>query len=72
MNVYQSSLIGNEDEEKLISGFEHVLDIMVDPAIEMCTNAAEAKARAVSRWDMSVFVLNCLSYLLVSRLHLCF
>ncbi|SJL04371.1 related to Conserved oligomeric Golgi complex subunit 6 [Armillaria ostoyae] len=64
MNVYQSSLIGNEDEEKLISGFEHVLDIMVDPAIEMCTNAAEAKARAVSRWDMSVFVLNCLSYLL--------
>ncbi|KAK0502969.1 oligomeric complex COG6 [Armillaria luteobubalina] len=65
MNVYQSSLIGNEDEEKLISGFEHVLDIMVDPAIEMCTNAAEAKARAVPRWDMSVFVLNCLSYLLV-------
>ncbi|KAK0483339.1 oligomeric complex COG6 [Armillaria novae-zelandiae] len=64
MNVYQSSLIGNEDEEKLISGFEHVLDIMVDPAIEMCTNAAEAKARAVSRWDMSVFILNCLSYLL--------
>ncbi|KAG7452966.1 oligomeric complex COG6 [Guyanagaster necrorhizus] len=64
MNVYQSSLLGNEDEEKLIAGFEHVLDIMMDPAIEICTNAAEAKARAVSRWDISVFVLNCLSYLL--------
>ncbi|KAK0210475.1 oligomeric complex COG6, partial [Desarmillaria ectypa] len=64
MNVYQSSLLGNEDEEKLISGFKHVLDIMVDPAVEMCTNVAEAKTKAVSRWDMSVFVLNCLSYLL--------
>ncbi len=65
MAVFQSSILGDEAESELISGFERVLDIAIDPAIEMCINAAEEKARAVQRWDMPVFVLNCLSYLLV-------
>ncbi|KAF9267497.1 oligomeric complex COG6 [Marasmius fiardii PR-910] len=64
MSVYQSSLLGDEDTEEQIAGFEKVLNIMVDPAIEMCTDAAEQKKIAKPGWDMQVFVLNCLSYLL--------
>lgn len=73
MNVYQSSLLGDEDENQQISGFGRVVDIMVDPAVEICLNVAEEKSKLRPRWDMSVFVLNCLGYLLVSHLRLiCF
>lgn len=67
MIVYQSSILGDEEASDMAAGFERVLDIMLDPAIEMCIAAGEAKARTVRRWDMPVFVLNCLSYLLVCR-----
>jgi conserved oligomeric Golgi complex subunit 6 len=65
MNVYQSSLLGDEDKDDQIAGFEKVLDTMIDPAIQMCINSAEQKKAVKPRWDMQVFVLNCLSYLLV-------
>ncbi|KAJ8080656.1 Golgi transport complex subunit 6 [Marasmius tenuissimus] len=64
MAVYQSSLLGDEDPEELVAGFKEVLDTMVDPAIETCVNAAERKKQVKPRWDMQVFLLNCLSYLL--------
>lgn len=48
--------------------FQHVLDVMIDPAVEMCAAAAEEKHRMRSGWDKNVFVLNCLSYLQVSSL----
>ncbi|KAG7088507.1 hypothetical protein E1B28_012492 [Marasmius oreades] len=64
MSVYQSSLLGDEDTEEQVAGFKKALDIMVDPAIEMCINAAEQKKVIKPRWDIQVFVLNCLSYLL--------
>ncbi|KAF9450271.1 COG6-domain-containing protein [Macrolepiota fuliginosa MF-IS2] len=64
MAVYQSSLIGDEDESELQAGFQKVLDIMIDPVVEMCTTASERKKHLRPKWDQAVFVLNCLSYLL--------
>lgn len=68
MTVYQSSLLGDEDTEQQINGFERVLDIMVDPALEMCVKMGEEKQRVRPRWDDQVFMLNCLSYVLASTL----
>jgi len=61
MTVYQSSL-GDEDEDEQIAGFEKILDIMVNPAIDMCMRENEEKKRLRLGWDEPVFVINCLSY----------
>ena len=66
MQVYHSSLLGNEDEDQINSGFNQVLDVMVDPVIKLCVESSEEKARVRPRWDGEVFVLNCLCYLQVS------
>ncbi|KAF8163792.1 oligomeric complex COG6-domain-containing protein [Crassisporium funariophilum] len=63
MSVYQSSLMGDEDEDERNAGFYQVMDIMVDPVVSMCLRKSEEKKRARPRWDEAVFVLNCLSYL---------
>ena len=44
-----------------------ILDVMVDPAVEMCINAGmEKKGRGVQPgWDGAVFTINCLTYLQV-------
>ncbi|KAJ7102334.1 oligomeric complex COG6 [Mycena belliarum] len=63
MNVYESSLLGNEDEEEQTAGFQRILDVTVDPAIEMCTINSEEKKRVRPKWDREVYLLNCLSYL---------
>ena len=65
MTVYQSSLLGEEDEAEQIAGFEKILEIMVDPAFVMCIITSEEKKRMRPKWDQAVYVLNCLSYLLV-------
>lgn len=65
MQVYQSSLLGDEDEDQINSGFNQVLDIMVDPVIKLCVENSEEKGRVRPRWDREVFVLNCLCYLQV-------
>ncbi|KXN84526.1 Conserved oligomeric Golgi complex subunit 6 [Leucoagaricus sp. SymC.cos] len=64
MAVYQSSLIGDEDENDLQAGFSKVLDIMIDPVVDTCAAASERKKHMRPRWDQAVFMLNCLSYLL--------
>jgi hypothetical protein len=66
MAVYQSSLLGEEDIDEQSAGFEKILDIMVDPAVEMCISTSEEKKRMRPRWDQAVYVLNCLCYLQVS------
>jgi hypothetical protein len=66
MTVYQSSLAEDDSKEDQTSGFRRVLDIMVDPAVEMCVTAADRKDNKVARWDKPIFVLNCLTYLQVS------
>lgn len=65
MQVYDSSLLSESslDPSDASTGFRRVLDVMVDPAVTMCTAAAEEKTRLRPRWDRAVFVLNCLSYL---------
>ncbi|KAJ7770875.1 oligomeric Golgi complex subunit 6 [Mycena maculata] len=63
MNVYESSLLGDEGEAEQTAGFQRILDVTMDPAIEMCTNNSEEKKRLRPRWDREVYVLNCLSYL---------
>ncbi|RDX56370.1 oligomeric complex COG6 [Lentinus brumalis] len=63
MLVYDSSLLGNENEDELQAGFRDILDKMVDPAIEMCMTGAEEKKRQRPAWDKAVFVLNTLAYL---------
>jgi hypothetical protein len=65
MAVYQSSLLGEEDMDEQTAGFEKILDIMVDPAVEMCIRTSEEKKRMRPRWDQAVYVLNCLCYLQV-------
>jgi hypothetical protein len=65
MAVYQSSLLGEEDIDEQSAGFEKILDIMVDPAVEMCISTSEEKKRIRPRWDQAVYVLNCLCYLQV-------
>jgi hypothetical protein len=69
MTVYQSSLIGDEDESELQAGFSRVLDIMIDPVVETCAAVSERKKHMRPRWDQAVFMLNCLSYLLVRSLY---
>ncbi|KAJ7225913.1 oligomeric complex COG6 [Mycena pura] len=63
MNVYESSLLGDENEVEQAAGFQRILDVTVDPAIEMCSSSSEEKKRLRPRWDREVYVLNCLSYL---------
>ncbi|KAF8967344.1 oligomeric complex COG6-domain-containing protein [Flammula alnicola] len=63
MLVYQSSLLGDEDEAEINSGFNQVLDIMIDPVVIMCISNGEEKKKVRPRWDAEVFVLNCLCYL---------
>ncbi|KAG6911409.1 hypothetical protein DXG01_016506 [Tephrocybe rancida] len=63
MSVYQSSFLGDEDEIEQVAGFEKILDIMVDPAVEMATSENEEKRRLRPKWDQPVYVLNCLSYI---------
>lgn len=65
MQVYDSSLLseGSSNPSEASTGFQRILDVMVDPAVTMCAAAAEEKARLRPRWDSAVFVLNCLSYL---------
>ncbi|KIK63403.1 hypothetical protein GYMLUDRAFT_197030 [Collybiopsis luxurians FD-317 M1] len=75
MTVYQSSLGDDEEGETngeggekktspAVTGFLKIGDVMVQPAVDMCLNAAEGKKRLRPAWDRDVFVLNCLSYLL--------
>ncbi|KAF7306576.1 E3 ubiquitin-protein ligase PEP5 [Mycena indigotica] len=63
MNVYDSSLLGDEGEAEQAAGFRKILDITVDPPIEMSLKGSEEKKRLRPRWDRDVYVLNCLSYL---------
>jgi hypothetical protein len=70
MNVYESSLLGDEGEAEQTAGFQRILDVTVDPAIEFCTSNSEEKNRLRPRWDREVYVLNCLSYLQVRSLSL--
>ena len=65
MGVYESSLLGDEDPAERDAGFKPILDVMVQPAVEMCSAASEEKQRVRVRWDKHVFVLNCLTYLQV-------
>lgn len=70
MQVYDSSLLGegSSNPSEASTGFQRILDVMVDPAITMCAAAAEEKARLRPKWDRAVFVLNCLGYLEVRAL----
>ncbi|KAG5635825.1 hypothetical protein H0H81_010012 [Sphagnurus paluster] len=63
MGVYQSSFLGEEDETEQAAGFQKILDIMVDPAIDISISVNEEKRRLRPRWDQPVYALNCLSYL---------
>ena len=70
LNVYKSSLIGDESEEEIRKGFQKVLDLMVDAAVNMCLTVSDARQSQKAAWDGDVFVINCLSHLLVSLLSL--
>ena len=65
MAVYQSSLLGDEDERERTTGFQKVLDVIVDPLVESCIAKAEEKKRARAKWDRAVYVLNCLCFIQV-------
>jgi hypothetical protein len=65
MSVYQSSLLGDENEDDILAGFDQVLDIMVDPVVAVCFESAEIKRKNKVKWDGAIFILNCLCYLVV-------
>ena len=65
MVVYHSSLVDGENEEEHAVGFQRILDSMVDPVMEMCSNVGTERKATKQRWDHEVFVLNCLTYLQV-------
>ena len=65
MNVYKSSLMGDESPDELRDGFKTILDVMVDAAVNMCLSVSDARSTQKSDWDGDVFVLNCLTHLLV-------
>jgi hypothetical protein len=69
MQVYDSSLLDDTTAEPGQT-FNRILDVMLDPAMEMCAAAAEEKARYRPQWDRAVFVLNCWCYLQVG-FHTC-
>jgi hypothetical protein len=68
MSVYQSSLLGDENEDDILAGFDQVLDIMVDPMLTVCFTNAEIKQKNKPNWDVAIFVLNYLCYLTVCLL----
>ncbi|KAF8219757.1 hypothetical protein L208DRAFT_1382901 [Tricholoma matsutake] len=44
--VYQTSLI-SEDNTEQVASFKKILDIMVDPAVEMCATTSEEKKQSI-------------------------
>ncbi|KAI5122053.1 hypothetical protein M0805_006037 [Coniferiporia weirii] len=64
MDVYKSSLMGDESEDDLRKGFQSILDLMVDAAVNMCLSVSDARQAQKPGWDNDVFVLNCLTHLL--------
>ena len=69
MQVYSSSLLGDETEEDERAGFSSVLDTMVKAAVDMLINLSDAKQRQKPSWDAKVFMLNCLTSMIVSLLN---
>ncbi|KZS99108.1 oligomeric complex COG6 [Sistotremastrum niveocremeum HHB9708] len=66
MAVYDSSLLGDEDEPNRREGFTRILDILIPPIIEMCEKMADLKGTKDPRkdaWDRHIFLINCLEYL---------
>src|SRR5271169_6579993 len=43
MSVYQSSMLGDEDEDERDTGFRQVLDIMVTPVVSSCISNSTQK-----------------------------
>ena len=70
MTVYKSSLLGDESYDDRQAGFQSVLDLMVDAAVNMCAGVSEARSVQKPKWDKDVFMLNCLSHLIVSERYL--
>lgn len=66
MAVYQSSLFGDEDAAETAAGFQRVLEITVDPALQTCSRIGAERKAGRREWDELVYMLNCLYYLLVS------
>lgn len=64
MHVYDSSVL-DETASEPGQSFNRILDVMLDPAMEMCSAAADEKTRYRPQWDRAVFVLNCWCYLQV-------
>ena len=60
--------MGDESEDELRKGFRPILDVMVDAAINMCLSVSDARQtqKAKADWDGDIFVLNCLTHLIVS------
>lgn len=69
MSVYDSSLIGRESPSEQEEGFKDILDVTVDPALEMCRRMTELEGKKdVSVWERSIFLINCIVYLQVGAL----
>jgi hypothetical protein len=61
MSIYEGSTEDGASSSE--HSFERVLDLVVDPMMEVIDKMARLRA---SEWDRSIFWLNCLEYMLVS------
>jgi hypothetical protein len=71
MLVYQSSLLGDENEEQEAAGFKPILDASLNPLTEMSQKMAElliSKDSGRDMWAHDIFICNCLAYIMVSRI----
>ncbi|TFK19198.1 COG6-domain-containing protein [Coprinopsis marcescibilis] len=64
MNVYQSSVLDDEDgpTTSAASSFDKILDVVIDPVALGCIAQSEEKMRLRPKWDAKVYALNCLTY----------
>jgi hypothetical protein len=71
MLVYETSLIGDEDETQKIGDFRRILSVSVDPIVEACHRMADlnsSKDASKDDWANHVFLLNCFSYIQVNQI----
>ncbi|KAF6742370.1 oligomeric Golgi complex subunit 6 [Ephemerocybe angulata] len=55
---------GEKKKPGLGSDFGKVLDVAIDPVVESVIKGGEEKGKLRPRWDASVWIVNCLTYIL--------
>jgi len=66
MMVYETSLLGDEDELQKVDDFRRILSVSVEPSLEACQKMVDlnsSKDASKDEWANHVFLLNCFAYI---------